>query len=77
MRIRLRLLLSRFVPIAIAVLSLSWILVWASRQVNTVIAHSSGIDQAVKGVFELNSLTSDYLLYHTERAAWSRVALCV
>lgn len=68
MSIRKKLQLSIFVGGAIAVLVLGLVLAWTSRQVHEATEQSSVIHDVVRGVFELNIVTNDYLLHHEERA---------
>jgi len=68
MSIKIKLWLSILVAGGIAVLAFSLILTWTSRQVGEAIEQSKAMDEVVKGVFELNIITNDYLLYHGDRA---------
>ncbi|MCK5585432.1 HAMP domain-containing protein, partial [Candidatus Bipolaricaulota bacterium] len=68
MSIRKKLQLSILVGGAMAVLVLGLIATWTSRQVHEAIEQSEVIHDVVRGVFELNIVTNDYLLHHEERA---------
>ncbi len=68
MSIKIKLWLSILVAGGIAVLAFSLILTWTSRQVGEAIEQSQAMDKVVKGVFELNIITNDYLLYYEDRA---------
>lgn len=68
MSIKKKLQLSVIVTGGMALLVFGLILVWTSRQVSEAIEQSKAIDKVVRGVFELNIITNDYLLYHEERA---------
>ena len=68
MTIKTNLWLSILVAGGIAVLVFGLILAWTSRQVSEAIEQSKAMDKVVKGVFELNIITNDYLLHHEERA---------
>ena len=52
----------------ITLLVFGLILAWTSRQVSEAMGQSRAIDKVVRGVFELNIITNDYLLHHEERA---------
>lgn len=67
MRINTRLQISAGLAIALA-LALALIFIGAARQVNEASKKSSIVDEIVKGLFELNVLTFDYLQHHEERA---------
>lgn len=49
-------------------LVLGLIFFWAARQIDEAVEKSQIVEETVKGVFELNILTSDYLLHPAERA---------
>jgi len=68
MSIRKKLQFSILVGGAMAVLVLGLVLAWTSRQVHEAVEQSRLIHDVVKGVFELNIVTNDYLLHHAERA---------
>lgn len=68
MSIRQRLYFSILLPVFLATIALSLILSWSSHQVRDAIELGSIVDQVLRGVFELNMLTSDYLLHHEDRA---------
>ena len=68
MSIKMKFWLSILVAGGIAALAFSLILTWTSRQVGEAIEQSKAMDEVVKGVFELNIITNDYLLYHGDRA---------
>jgi GAF domain-containing protein/HAMP domain-containing protein len=67
MRIKTRLQISAALAIAIA-LVLALIFTGAARQVQEASTKSRIVDEIVKGVFELNVLTFDYLQHPEERA---------
>lgn len=67
MRIRTKLNVSVLVLIATAVI-VGMFLYHTSRQINHAVGKNKEINEIVKGVFELNLLTSDYLLHSSERA---------
>jgi len=52
----------------VALLVFGLILAWTSRQVSEAIEQNKVMDKVVKGVFELNIITNDYMLRHQERA---------
>jgi signal transduction histidine kinase len=66
--IRKKLQLGILVAGGIALLVLGLTVAWTSRQVSEAIEQSKAIDEVVRGVFELNIITNDYLLHDEERA---------
>ena len=68
MSIRKKLQLSILVGGAMAVLVLGLIATWTSREMHKAIEQSEVTHDVVRGVFELNIVTNDYLLHHEERA---------
>lgn len=67
MKIKTKLNVSAIVLLVTAVV-VTGAMIWSSRQVNQAIARGKDINEILKGVFELNLLSSDYLLYNSERA---------
>lgn len=68
MSIRKKLQLSIIMGVVVAGLAIGLVITWTSRQVTEAIEQSEIIHAVVRGVFELNIVTSDYLLHHEERA---------
>ncbi len=68
MSIRKRLQLGILVTGGITLLVFGLILAWTSRQVSEAIEQNKAVNNIVRGVFELNIITNDYLLHHEERA---------
>jgi len=66
--IRKKLQLGILVTGGITLLVFGLILAWTSRQVSEAIEQNKAVNNIVRGVFELNIITNDYLLHHEERA---------
>ena len=68
MSIRKKLQLGILIAGGVTLLVLSLILAQTSRQVIEAIEQSTAFSNIVRGVFELNIITNDYMLHHEERA---------
>jgi len=71
MKIKTKLKISALLPLALA-LAIGLVLFFTGKQIQDPINDRIITDQIVKGVFELNILTSDYLLHREGRARTQR-----
>jgi PAS domain S-box-containing protein len=67
MKIRTKLQIAAIFSITVA-LAIGLILFFSARQVNEAIKKEMTADEIIRGLFELNILTNEYLIHHEERA---------
>jgi hypothetical protein len=67
MKIRTKLQIAAIFSITVA-LAIGLILFFSARQVNEAIKKEMVADEIIRGLFELNILTNEYLIHHEERA---------
>ena len=72
MSIAKKLQLSIFLTGGIALLVFGAIVYRTSRHVGNAIEQNRTIEQVVRGVFELNTITNDYFLLHHEERAFAQ-----
>ncbi|MGA2318992.1 MAG: PAS domain S-box protein [Thermodesulfobacteriota bacterium] len=67
MKIKTKLQITTVVSLIVA-LVIGLILFFSARQVNEAIKKEKAADEIIRGLFELNILTNEYLIHHEERA---------
>ena len=67
MKIKTKLQITTVVSLIVA-LVIGSILFFSARQVNEAIKKEMATDEIIRGLFELNILTNEYLMHHEERA---------
>ena len=67
MKIKTKLQITTVVSLIVA-LVIGSILFFSARQVNEAIKKEMAVDEIIRGLFELNILTNEYLMHHEERA---------
>jgi PAS domain S-box-containing protein len=67
MKIKTKLQITTVVSLIVA-LVIGSILFFSARQVNDSIKKDMAVDEIIRGLFELNILTNEYLMHHEERA---------
>ena len=67
MKIKTKLQITTGVSLIVA-LMIGSILFFSARQVNEAIKKDMAADEIIRGLFELNILTNEYLMHHEERA---------
>jgi PAS domain S-box-containing protein len=67
MKIKTKLQIATILSLTVA-LVIGLILFFSARQVNEAIKKEKAADEIIRGLFELNILTNEYLIHHEERA---------